>query len=204
MNKGDRVAFKVKYYTGDRTEYGTVTSMGGWFRSRRKVHIRVDESALSGLKAKYVERYADDVQVISPELDENGQPKLTYAYLASLAVTPAADHEDLSTDEVHGLDGAYHNSPLGTDIGLHIHALRDNWNETEPMHPVHVVYDGGKIAEVYPYGVVNRLDYSGTGDWREDLLRWGENAKADFAVRLLRDAGPMISRHDARLREGLE
>jgi hypothetical protein len=54
---------------------------------------------------------------------------LTYAGLAAMAVSPSEA-------------GAYGNSPLGEEIGLHLH----------PGYPdVHVYVAGqGKIAEVYP------------------------------------------------------
>jgi len=208
VKKGDRVAYTVKYHAGGtgpeasrvltRTEYGTVTSLSKTFGFgvRRKVRIRV-ENPQEG-RAKYVERYADDVTVVSGDLDEHGQPKLTYEYLASLAVMPRPDHSDVYSYDVHGMDGAYRNSPLDPAVGLHIHAPADNWNETQPEHPVHVCVNG-KIAEVYPFGVINRLRQA----YGEEWIAYAGNDQVQWMNRLLA-ANPEITRDDVqRRRDGL-
>ena len=57
------------------------------------------------------------------------EDKLTYAQLRALAVDP-------------GQIGAYSGSPLGSEVGVHVHSY-------EPYN-VHVVVNGVKIAEVHP------------------------------------------------------
>jgi hypothetical protein len=218
LSKGDRVSYAVKYRAGGsgpeaftvltRTEYGIVVrSWTTYVRSlltpQKRVRIRVVDPGEG--RSKYVERYERDVKAAPvPELDRAGRPKLTYAYLASLAVTPDPDHRDTSADNVHGYDGAYRGSPLGCNIGLHIHAPSDNWNETEPARPVHFCLDGSKIAEVYPFGVVNHS--RGSTDpqpWRDELIRWGEAAVLTWMDRLTEANGGEISRRDARIKEGI-
>jgi len=54
--------------------------------------------------------------------------KLTYAQLRAMAVSPSEP-------------GAYSNSPLGADTGVHIHA-----GDLD----VDIVHNGYKIAEVFP------------------------------------------------------
>ena len=93
--------------------------------------------------------------------------QLTYTYLASLAKTPPYDHDDL-----YGNDGVYGGSELGSEIGLHIHADTDGWDETEPERPVHFIYSRSKIVEVYPFGMIVHTWVDGDMFVDSDLRGW--------------------------------
>lgn len=199
MKKGDRVAYTVKYIFGDHSEYGTVTSTGAGLWSRPKVRIRVENP--QPMRTRYVERYAEDVRLVpGKEKPADGRQKLTYEYLASLAVMPDPEHEDVNDGDVHDRDGAYGNSPLGAEVGLHIHAEADRWYETEPERPVHFIVGHNKIAAVYPDGVVNSLRSSWGDDWRLQITHYYPDRVA-WLDRLLQD-NPEITMDQVLARRG--
>ena len=156
------------------------------------------------MRTPYVERYAEDVRLVPPgkEKPADGRQKLTYEYLASLAVMPDPEHEDVNDGDVHDRDGAYADSPLGAEVGLHIHAEADRWYETEPERPVHFIVEHSKIAAVYPDGVVNRLRSSWGDDWRQIITRYYPDRLA-WLDRLLQD-NPEITMDQVLARRGYE
>jgi hypothetical protein len=136
----------------------------GWFLARV---FAADPSAIAG-HWKSKEMFME-VTKGAFTLPTGTDQLLTYAYLASLAVMPDSDHDDVNMGDVHEKDGAYAFSPLGEHVGLHIHADTDRWYETEPEAPVHFVVSHAKIASVYPHGVVNLLRNGWRGEnWAYD------------------------------------
>lgn len=101
-------------------------------------------------------------------------PLLTYPYLSSLAVEPGPNPS--GADSLSRHHGDYRDSPLGPEVGLHIHTDTDGWFETEEDAPVHFIVQNSKIMVVHPEYLEVRYENAYMSDRQHE---WTDRVRRD-------------------------